>query len=580
MSIVFIEKIKKNLKKNRQLLLRRIGSKNRGLTKPEKVDTIVLRFSFILYIIMKGEKKEKQAWITQAAAGANRKGWACSRFLGFLILTGAQLLLYIGVVFALFYNSALGITLQVGIQTLSFITAVCIIGKGGVPSMKTAWLFLVAFFPAVGVAAYLFYGNGRAARSLRERLEKSKAEICAWRAKNPLYLPSIERADPTSAYLEKQAQSPAYTDGKIFYYADGATLYAAMLSAVQSAEKFVLVEYFIIQRGKMWDELLKILLEKAAVGVQIRILYDDFGSIKTLPAGYAQEVESLHENVRCMAFNRVTPALAFRLNYRDHRKMLVVDGKTAFTGGVNLADEYIGEKRRFGYWKDSGVQVQGRAACEFTQEFLCLWNALSAQAENIDFYLQTEETPPEKARKDFFVQPYADSPLDEKQIGLGAYAGLIQQAKKSVWIFTPYLVLDEYLRGALCHAAKRGVDVRIVTPGVPDKKTVFRLTRANYFPLLKAGVKIYEYTYGFLHAKSVLCDGERAIVGTVNFDYRSLYHHFENAVYFSERAAVAALELDYTQTFAQSKLCTEEDVKIGFFGRLWDGVLKIFETLL
>lgn len=551
------------------------------MTKREKVDTIVLRFSFILYIIMKGEKKEKQAWITQAAAGTNRKRWECSRFLAFLILTGLQLSLYIGVIFALFYNSVLGIILQAGIEALSFITAVCVVGKGGVPSMKTAWLFLVAFFPAVGVVAYFLYGKGRAARSLRERLEKSKAELLAWREKNLPILPSIEQSDPTGAYLEKQAQSPAYTDGEIAYYADGATLYAAMLSAVQSAKKFILVEYFIIQRGKMWDELLKILLEKAAVGVQIRILYDDFGCIKTLPAGYAQELENLHENVRCMPFNRVIPALAFRLNYRDHRKMLVVDGKTAFTGGVNLADEYIGEKRRFGYWKDSGVQVQGGAVIQFVQEFLCLWNALSPQTEDMEFYLQAQEKmEQEENRKDFFIQPYADSPLDEKQIGLGAYAGLIQQAKKSVWIFTPYLVLDEYLRGALCHAAARGVDVRIVTPGVPDKKTVFRLTRANYVPLLKAGVKIYEYTYGFLHAKSVLCDGEKAIVGTVNFDYRSLYHHFENAVYFSARTAVSALELDYTQTFAQSKLCTEEDVKVGFFGRLWDGVLKIFETLL
>lgn len=534
---------------------------------------------------MKRERKEKQAWITQAVAGTNRKGWICSRFLSFLILTGTQLALYIGVVWALFYNSALGVGLQAGIEVFSLITAFCILTKEGASSMKLAWVFLVAFFPAVGVAAYLLYGDGRATRKMRQRLEESKVQISAWREKNSPIAPKIPpRKDPTGAYLEREGDSPAYTDGGVTYYADGAELYAAMLSAVKGAEKFIFVEYFIIQRGKMWDELLKILLEKAAAGLQIRILYDDFGCIKTLPAGYDKELQSLHENLRCLAFNRVTPALAFRLNYRDHRKMLVVDGKTAFTGGVNLADEYIGETRRFGYWKDSGVQICGGAAGAFVQEFLWLWNAFAPQAEEIGFYLQTDEVGGNNGkrenREDFFVQPYADSPLDEKKIGIGAYAGLIQQAQKSLWIFTPYLVLDEYLRGALCHAAMRGVDVRIVTPGIPDKKTVYRLTRANYPPLLRAGVKIYEYTYGFLHAKSVLCDGEKAIVGTVNFDYRSLYHHFENAVYFSQRSAIEALERDYTQTFAQSKVCGAEEARGNFFGRLWNGVLKIFETLL
>lgn len=279
-----------------------------------------------------------------------------------------------------------------------------------------------------------------------------------------------------------------------------------------------------------------------------------------------------------MTFNDVVPLLAVRMNNRDHRKMLVVDGKVAFTGGINIADEYINEKRRFGYWKDTGLKITGNAVRSFTQMFFYMWNAFRKDKENVTDYLLPET--PAKEDTGVRIQPYDDSPLDNVSMGEAVYMDILERASRYVYIFTPYLVLDDSMRSAICRAALRGVDVRLVTPAVPDKKTVFRLTRANYGILMKAGVKIYEYTPGFIHAKSMVCDDECAVVGTINLDYRSLYHHFENAVYFSGSEAVAAVKRDCEETFAVSKQCTAENVKRGIIGKLVDSVLRVFETLM
>ena len=298
----------------------------------------------------------------------------------------------------------------------------------------------------------------------------------------------------------------------------------------------------------------------------------------SLPPKYGAYLESLHENIRAMSFNSVVPILAVRMNNRDHRKILVIDGKVAFTGGINIADEYINEKSRFGYWKDSALKITGSAVGSFTQMFFYLWNAFYKRKEDIKEYLLPVEN--EKCGGQVRVQPYDDSPLDNIRVGESVYMNLINRAKKSLYIFTPYLILDDYMRAALCQAALRGVEVRIVTPAVPDKKLIFRMTRANYGILLKAGVKIYEYTPGFIHAKSMLCDEETAVVGTINLDYRSLYFHFENAVYFSGCEAVKDLKRDCEATFEVSKQCTAENTKRNVFGRLIDALLRVFETLL
>ncbi|MBQ2740601.1 MAG: cardiolipin synthase [Clostridia bacterium] len=381
-------------------------------------------------------------------------------------------------------------------------------------------------------------------------------------------------ADGMSALLERLGY-PTYDDGDVSYYPTGKELFAAMLDALRRAEKFVLMEYFILAGGTMWRELLKLLLEKAEEGVQIKIIYDDFGSMFSLPPHYARYLEGLHENIRCLAFNKVYPIFSPSYNHRDHRKILIVDGKVGFTGGMNIADEYIDEKKRFGYWKDTGIRVRGEGVRSMTKAFLETWVALKEPQLDVSTYLQS----PAYGKTGACIIPCADSPLDEVRTCEAVYLEMIHRAKEYLYITTPYLVLDEALRAALCLAAMRGVDVRILTPGIPDKKTVYRLTRANYGVLLRSGVRIYEYTPGFLHAKMTLSDGA-AVVGTTNYDYRSLYLHFENMVYFRDESCIAAIREDFEQMFLVSKERTEADTKRRFLGKAFDTVLRIFEPLL
>ena len=527
---------------------------------------------------MKRLTLRERARIERAVAnGQYKKGWLRGRFFLFLVLILLQLFLYAGAAYSIVYGSAIGAAAQGIVGVVSIFAAFQLLNGDAPVFSKIGWILLLWLFPAISAPVYFLYGNGRATKGLQAKLLQtqetlSQAEERVLGKREP---PIID--DAVSRYLFRCAGAAAYTDGGIAYYDDGAKLYKAMQAAVDGAEKFILLEYFIIKQGKLWTDFLKRLLERAACGVQVRILYDDFGCMNSLPYRYAEYLESLHENVRCIPFNRVTPVLALRINNRDHRKMLVVDGRVAFTGGINLADEYIGEERRFGVWKDTGVRVEGDAVNSFIKSFFLLWNSLSSTPERVEEYFFSAKT---EGTNGGIIQPFDDSPLDRCGVGEGVYAELLNRAEKYVYIFTPYLVLDEYLRGALCHAAMRGVDVRIVTPGIPDKKTVFRLTRANYACLWQAGVRIFEYTPGFIHAKSMLCDDKFAVVGTINFDYRSLYHHFENAVYFTDERAVQALKRDCEETFALSVPCTAERIRRGGFGRIFDSFLRIFEALL
>ena len=526
--------------------------------------------------------KRKRKWIERTVDNdRSYKIWLYNRFFLYILLALIQLAGWAAFLYLLHYNSKIAVLAQGITGALAFVSVLYIVGKPSLPSAKLGWVLLILILPFFGVSLYAVCGEGRSTRRMKNRLEKTKAENrrnAQAFAGQELSLPQT-REEGTEYFLSTRGY-PAYTDGEAQYFDSGEKMFPEMLSAIQSAKRFILVEYFIIAHGKMWGELLKLLLQKAEEGVQIRILYDDFGCMTTLPPDYDRYLESLNENIRCLSFNKVIPLLTVRMNNRDHRKMLVIDGEIAFTGGINLADEYIGEKRRFGYWKDSGLKITGGAVNSFTQAFFDLWNAFRTDKEEVEKYLVTpfnEDIPPANGQK---IQPFDVSPLDKISVGAHVYADMIARAKKSAYIFTPYLVLDDFLRAELCRAALRGVDVRIVTPSIPDKKTVYRLTRANYAVLMEAGVKIYEYTPGFIHAKSFLCDGEYAVVGTINFDYRSLYLHFENGVYFSGGQAVADLERDCMQTFALSKLCDKNSVRRGLIGRTVDAVLRVFESLL
>ena len=523
---------------------------------------------------------KKKKWIERTIANdRSYKIMLYNRFFAFLLSALLQLLGYGLLIYLIVYESPIAVALQVLTFALEIVFVLYILNETDRPSMRLNWIIIILLAPVFGVPMYYFNGRGRPTRKMRKKIARARAENDQAIGKSEIPNPAT-RSDAITRYLAVSANYPVFYSGDVEYYKSGEEIFPVMLGELKRAEKFIFLEYFIIAHGRMWNEILKLLVEKANLGVKVRIIYDDFGCMMTLPPRYNEYLESLHENIKCMTFNDVVPFFAVRMNNRDHRKMLVIDGKVAFTGGYNLADEYIGEKRRFGYWKDSGLKITGASVQSFTRMFLDLWNAFAKQKENITEYLSPAKDQADENSTALRLQPYDDSPLDTINTGEAVYIDIIHRAKSYVYIFTPYLILDDSLRAALCRAAVRGVDVRIVTPGIPDKKLTYRLTRANYRILLQAGVKIYEYTPGFIHSKSVVSDDECAVVGTINFDYRSLYHHFENAVYIAGCKAVDDVKRDAVETFAISRERTLENTKRNIFGRLLDSVLRVFETLL
>ncbi len=530
--------------------------------------------------------KRRKKWIERTVANdRSYKRYLYDRLFVTLFLLAAQFALYGVLQFLLVYRSEIGLVLQAVIAVLEVVALLYLLGGSDRLSLKVSWIILILIAPVFGVPAYLLYGAGRPTRGMNERLEKAKQKneetfknICG-------EFPAVEgedRSDGVCRYLTKYARFPVYGEGELDYYKCGEEAFPVILEELKRAERFILLDYFIIEHGRLWNSVLEILLEKAMQGVQVRVIYDDFGCMTTLPPRYEQYLESLNENIRAMTFNSIVPVFAVRMNNRDHRKLMVVDGKVAFTGGINLADEYINERVRFGYWKDSVLRIKGSAVNSFTLQFFNFWNAFRREGEALEKYLvpnKNEGTVSALTEGGARIQPYDDSPIDKISVAETVYLDIVNRARKYVYIFTPYLILDESMRVALASAAMRGVDVRIVVPGIPDKRVVYRLTRANYEYLQRSGVKIYEYTPGFLHAKCIVSDDECAVVGTVNFDYRSLYHHFENAVYFARCDAVADVKRDCEETFAVSKLCERGYPKRNFIGSLLDSVLRVFETL-
>ncbi|HJA92989.1 MAG TPA: cardiolipin synthase [Candidatus Eisenbergiella merdipullorum] len=466
---------------------------------------------------------------------------------------------------------------------LSILIVLYIIGKDDNSAYKIAWIILIMALPLFGGLFYLFSGDKKPSRKLRGKLYAQHDQYRKYLKKedgvgelSPDVKEQSGRAAGTFRYVEKVSDFPAYTDTEVKYYPSGEEMFVDMLEDLKSAQHFIFLEYFIVSEGKMWESILKVLKEKAAAGVDVRMIYDDMGCVTRLPAGYDGWIEKF--GIKCMAFNPVVPFFSLVMNNRDHRKILVIDGHTGYTGGINLADEYINEIVRFGYWKDTGVRLKGEGVWSFTEMFLEMWNAFRKEDEDIDRF-RPHVWHPEAFGGKGLVQPYTDSPLDNETIAENVYLDILHQAKKYVYIFTPYLIVDDVMRNALCLAAKRGVDVRIVTPGIPDKPTIFRLTRSNYPPLLRAGIRIYEYTPGFIHAKSYISDDEFGVVGSVNMDFRSLYLHFECATLLYRTEGLMELKEDSVKTIGQSREITLDDCKKGIIGGLVDSVLRVFAPL-
>lgn len=446
------------------------------------------------------------------------------------------------------------------------------------PAYKMGWILLVCLLPVLGVTMYVFFGNKRPSKSLKRKIdvldrlqndnltqEEDLGEIMGNRLLN------------TVNYIGSRGPYPAWTDTASRYYALGDDAYPDMLEDLAGAEHFIFMEYFIIAEGEMWNSISEILKRKAAEGVDVRLIYDDLGSINTFSA---RETAALREEgVKVLAFNPLKPFASLVYNNRDHRKILVVDGHTAYSGGFNLADEYINRIQRFGHWKDTGIRIRGHAVWNFTVMFLKMWNSFRPTEEDYSPF-RPHVHHPDEFGSDGIIQPYADSPLDDENIGENVYLEILSQAEDYVYIFTPYLIIDNEMKTSLELAAKRGVDVRIVTPAIPDKKTIFRLSRSYYRPLMKAGVRIYEYTPGFMHAKSYLSDDKIGVVGTINMDYRSLFLHFECGTLLIGCQALYDLKKDCEAVFGVSREMHQEDCRRGFFGVLADSLLRVLSPLL
>ncbi len=466
---------------------------------------------------------------------------------------------------------------------LSMVMALYIINKADVPAYRMGWILLIVTFPLFGGLLYLLLGDKRPAKYMRLRLEKGMRNHDVLTPQDPAAEEALRVESPRtaglSAYISNYAKFPIWKNTAVKYHALGEAQYADLLPELRLAEKFIFLEYFIIEEGELWNSVLEILRERAASGVDVRVIYDDVGCLGKLPANYPKNLEKY--GIKCLVFNPFVPVISLVMNNRDHRKILVIDGHTVFTGGINLADEYINHRVRFGHWKDSGVMLRGAAVWNFTVMFLEIWNAYRQDDE--DFELFRPDAEAMVTESDGFVQPFSDSPLDGETVSVNVYLDILAQAHDYVYIFTPYLAISDELHLALCAAAKRGVDVRLVLPGTPDKKITFRLSRSYYLPLMEAGVRIYEYTPGFLHAKSYVCDDRLAVVGTINMDYRSLYLHFECGVLMIGSAAIIDLKKDALKTFEVSHEVTVAERRRNWLSRLTggliDSILRVFAPL-
>ena len=467
-----------------------------------------------------------------------------------------------------------------GSVLLSLLITLGIINSKSNPAYKIAWLIPILLFPVFGGLVYLLFGSDRTGRYLRKKLQGIGTEMDnvigeAHRRSGAEQLPPD--AANQSCYISHCAYCPPYQNTTTEYLPLGEVKFERMVEELKKAKHYIFLEYFIIQEGKMWNTILDILRQKAAEGVDVRVIYDDMGCIMILPTGYDRTLEQM--GIKCRIFNPFVPILSSRFNTRDHRKICVIDGNVGFTGGINLADEYINAYEKHGHWKDTSILLKGEAVFNLTVMFLSMWDYLDGTTGKTDYSRYYPTVWDENAKG--YVQPFADNPLDDEAVGETVYLNLINKAKRYVYITTPYLILSSEMLTALTSAAKCGVDVRIITPHVPDKWYVHAVSRSHYQPLIEAGVKIYEYTPGFIHAKTFVVDDDYAVVGTINLDYRSLYLHFECAVWMYQTPSVAQVRDDFFKTQQISQEITLEECRsLSFPRRLGRSVLRVFAPLM
>lgn len=490
-------------------------------------------------------------------------------------LVGISLLLQIGwlllVILELNHYSTY-ISLLSGI--LAALIVLGLYSKNTNSAFKLPWIMLIMALPVMGLSLYLMTQLLGTSRYTKKKLKEVREEIQSAIAPDSIVPDDISVAGQMR-YLQNHGNHPAFSKTSVTYYPQATQALEDMLEALEKAETFIFMEYFIVDNGEAFQQILEILVRKAQTGVEVRLMYDDFGSIGYVNLEFARELN--RQGIQCRVFNPAMPILNLFMNHRDHRKITVIDGKVAFTGGYNLADEYFDLARPYGHWKDTGIQLEGDAVKSMTAAFLDLWCVTARKHENFERYLTIEHSVPAQG----LVQPYTDSPLDQEPTAENVYLNIINQARDYVYFMTPYLIITDELGRALGLAAKRGVDVRIITPGIPDKKAVYAVTRSYYAGLVQNGVRIFEYTPGFCHVKQCVCDGVIASIGTSNLDYRSLYHHFENNVLLYDCPVIRDIEKDFLDTFSMCREVTQAyQNPRSVVMRIWQCILRLFAPMM
>lgn len=450
-------------------------------------------------------------------------------------------------------------------------------------AFKITWIMLIATVPYFGWFFYLYTHTGIISGNILKSHQKAQRVLDRYRYDDKELIREMDDDGVDTAlvkYLSKAGGSSVFKNTSVSYYALGDTMFESITEELEKAENFIFMEFFIInQKSHMWRTIEEILLRKAQEGVDVRLMYDGMGCMGIVDKDYEKVLES--KGIRCQIFAPLQPLLSTYQNNRDHRKIIVIDGRCAFSGGVNLADEYINKIVRFGHWKDTGIKLIGEGVSGFTELFLTMWCTTSETYESdLGRFMRESEKYPEYEASGYVV-PYGDTPLDNKLIGRNAYVDILNSARDYVDIMTPYFVIDDSIYDAMKYAVTRGVRVRLMLPGVPDKKTPYCLARSYYKDLFDIGVEVYEYIPGFIHAKNTVADGKRAIVGTINYDYRSLYLHYECATYMIDVPEIAEIERDFVNTLSKCRRITEvEYERYPWYYRAAGRVLRFVATMI
>lgn len=463
-----------------------------------------------------------------------------------------------------------------GSTILGIILAIYLINQENNPSFQLSWIILILVFPTLGIFIYLFVKMQVGVRAISSKICKVHEEIACFFHQKKQVLETIDDASilQCTSYIKHTGGYPIYQNTNVKYYPLGDDVLKDLLRDLENAKKYIFLEFFIIAKGKFWDSVLEILKKKAQEGIEVKILYDGTCSFMLLPKDYPEELKKY--GIEAKIFNPVVPIISTHYNNRDHRKIVVVDGKIGYTGGINIADEYINEIERFGHWKDNAIRLDGEAVQNLIYLFLESWNLTCKESLETKKYLQNY---PSKGGG--YVLPFGDHPFDSFQVGEQMYSKLISNAKKEIKIMTPYFIADYTMISNLCNASLSGVEVSLMLPGIPDKPILYYIARTFYSSLLDAGVKIYEYTPGFLHAKMILTDCEKAILGTINFDFRSLYLNFENAVLLYQDSSILKMFEDYDKTILKCHEVTKNDIKnYPLWQKIIGKILRVFAPLL